>query len=347
MDASRRVFIKQSLAAAGTLALYPLGCNSGHQRSSALPPGDAVPPGGFEPAYLGLERRGELERREQELWDIFSECHLCPRACGVNRLEGETGTCSSTARLKVASAGPHYGEESPLVGRGGSGTVFFSNCNLLCCFCQNWEINHRGDGRFIDHPELARIMLALQKRGCHNINLVTPTHLVPHIVKALRIAIAEGLRLPLVYNTGGYDNPEVVKRLDGIVDIYLPDFKYQDGALAARYSADASDYPQVAAAVIREMHRQVGELRVDERGIAQRGLIVRHLVMPHNIAGTDRFTRWIAEELSPTTYVNLMAQYRPEHRASEYPEIARRLTKEEWQQALRWASEAGLENLDG
>ncbi|MCP4660837.1 MAG: radical SAM protein [bacterium] len=296
---------------------------------------------------MGLERQGELERREEELWSMFAECHCCPRECGVNRLEGETGICSSTARLKVSSAGPHFGEEPPLVGLEGSGTVFFSNCNLLCCFCQNWEINHRGDGRYIDHPELARIMLALQKRGCHNINLVTPTHVVPHIVKALRIAIAEGLRLPLVYNTGGYDNLDVMKRLDGIVDIYLPDFKYQDGDLAARYSSEASDYPQVAAAVIKEMHRQVGELRVDERGIAERGLIVRHLVMPHNIAGTDRFTRWIAEELSTTTYVNLMAQYRPEHRAFEYPEIARRLTREEWRQALRWAREAGLGNLAG
>jgi putative pyruvate formate lyase activating enzyme len=246
----------------------------------------------------------------------------------------------------VASYHPHFGEERPLVGTGGSGTIFFSNCNLLCCFCQNWEINHRGDGRYLNHSDLAEMMLALQRRGCHNINLVTPTHVVPHIVKALRLAIPKGLSLPLVYNNGGYDNLDTIRKLDGIVDIYLPDFKYQDGKLAAKYSSRALDYPEVAAATIKEMHRQVGELQTDPDGTACRGLIIRHLVMPDNIAGTDRFVQWVAEELSLSTRVNLMAQYHPEHKAFDHPEIARRITQAEWRQALAWAKEAGLTHTD-
>jgi putative pyruvate formate lyase activating enzyme len=190
------------------------------------------------------------------------------------------------------------------------------------------------------------MMIGLERRGCHNINFVTPTHVVPHLVRSLRIAVQKGFRLPLVYNNGGYDSPDVIRMLDGIFDIYLPDFKYQDGTLAAKYSSGAADYPQFAAATIKEMHRQVGELAVDERGVARRGLIIRHLVMPRNIAGTDRFVRWVASELTPTTWVNLMAQYRPEHKAFKYAEISRRITAEEWHQALLWASEAGLKNLD-
>jgi putative pyruvate formate lyase activating enzyme len=189
-------------------------------------------------------------------------------------------------------------------------------------------------------------MLSLQARGCHNINLVTPTHMVPHIVRALRIAVARGLRVPLVYNTGGYDKVEMIQKLDGIVDIYMPDFKFQDGELTRRYCAEASDYPEIAAAAIKEMHRQVGVLRRDERGVAERGVILRHLVMPNNLAGTDRFVRWVAEELSPDTYVNIMAQYRPCHEAFDYPEIARSLTREEWKQAVGWAKDSGLTNLD-
>ena len=331
MAPSRRRFLHDSLAAVGGLALPVTS-----QASPARP----------EPSYLRLAREGRLKKIEKDLWDILGACRLCPRACGADRLRGARGTCSSTARLKVASHGPHFGEERPLVGRGGSGTIFFSNCNLLCCFCQNWEINHRGDGRYISEVELADKMLDLQERGCHNINLVTPTHVVPHIVKALRTAVDRGLRLPLVYNTGGYDSLDVIRALDGVVDIYLPDFKYQDGALAAKYSSGAEDYPEVAAAVIREMHRQVGTLKVDERGVAMRGLIIRHLVMPQNIAGTDRFVRWVARELTTDTYVNIMAQYRPEHRAGDYPELSRRITPAEWGQALAWAHAAGLTNLD-
>jgi putative pyruvate formate lyase activating enzyme len=327
---SRRRFLREAAVAASGLAL-PLPGADGAER--------------FEPSYLRLAREGRLKKIEKDLWDILGACRLCPRACGADRLRGARGTCSSTARLTVASHGPHFGEERPLVGRGGSGTIFFSHCNLLCCFCQNWEINHRGDGRFITEADLARMMLDLQERGCHNINLVTPTHVVPHIVRALREAVDRGLRLPLVYNTGGYDSPDVIRALDGVIDIYLPDFKYQDGALAAKYSSGAADYPQVAAAVIKEMHRQVGVLKVDTRGVATRGLIIRHLVMPQNIAGTDRFVKWVARELTTGSYVNIMPQYRPEHLAGEYPELARRVSAQEWGLALAWAHAAGLTNL--
>ncbi len=300
-----------------------------------------------EPAYARLEREGELARREEALWDLYASCRLCPRRCGVNRLEGKTGVCRATSEPKVASAFPHFGEEAPLVGRGGSGTVFFSSCNLLCVFCQNWEINHRGDGRPVGAEALAETMLGLERGGCHNVNLVTPTHVVPAVVRAVRLAARKGLRLPLVFNTGGYDSLEVVRLLDGVVDIYLPDFKYTDPEKAAVYSFEARDYPEVAAEVIREMYRQVGDLEVDERGVARRGLIVRHLVMPGNVAGTDRFVRWVASELSVDTVVNLMAQYRPEHRAREYPAISRRLTAEEWGQAVEWARAAGLKRIEG
>jgi putative pyruvate formate lyase activating enzyme len=292
--------------------------------------------------YLHLEQSGELARREAQLRAIYESCRLCPRACGVNRLRGKTGVCGLPARLKIASSHPHFGEERPLVGRGGSGTIFFSHCNLLCEFCQNWPINHRGDGVWHSDRDCARLMIALQDQGCHNINLVTPSHCVPSIVSALRVAIGRGLRLPLVYNCSGYEPVEVLRLLDGIVDIYLPDFKFTDPEAAARIARGVSDYPQVARAAIREMHRQVGPLTVDENGIAFRGLLVRHLVLPNNQAGTDRFVEWMAEDLGPDTSINIMGQYRPEHRASQFPEIARRVTRAEYRQALDWARQAGL-----
>lgn len=330
MGPSRRRFLHDSLATVGGLALVA------GRAAGAAHPGDS------EPSYLRLARQGRLREVARELREVLAACRLCPRSCGVDRRKGKTGVCSSTARLKVASHGPHFGEERPLVGSGGSGTIFFSNCNLLCCYCQNWEINHRGDGRVVGEMDVADMMLDLQRKGCHNVNLVTPTHVAPQIVGALCCAVDRGFRLPLVYNTGGYDSLDVIRALDGIVDIYLPDFKYQDGALAAKYSSGATDYPEVAAAAIKEMHRQVGTLTVDRRGIATRGLIIRHLVLPHNIAGTDRFVRWVATELSPDTCVNIMRQYRPEHRARDYPELSRRLTSEEWDQAVAWARAAGL-----
>jgi putative pyruvate formate lyase activating enzyme len=298
--------------------------------------------GRFESAYLRAESEGRLKILEGELWEIFQNCRLCPRMCSVNRLKGNSGFCSANARLKVASYGPHFGEERPLVGNGGSGTIFFSNCSLLCCFCQNWPINHCGDGSYVTHEDLADMMLSLQRRGCHNINLVTPTHAIPHIVKALRLAIPRGLVLPLVYNSSGYDSVEVIRKLEGIIDIYLPDFKYQDRGLAAKYSSGAADYPEIAAAAIKEMHEQVGELQVDSNGTACRGLIIRHLVLPGNIAGTDRFAQWVAKELTPATCVNLMAQYRPQHKAFDWPELSRPITGQEWRQARAWASASGL-----
>jgi putative pyruvate formate lyase activating enzyme len=357
VDPSRRQLIQDLLLAAGGSLLLPAGvaCRETSARERGKGGYGARPPrvskGRFEPGYLALERSGRLARIERRLWRMYDACRCCPRACKKKRSWGQVGECKCTSRLKVNSAGPHMGEERPLVGRNGSGTIFFSRCNLLCVFCQNWEVNHRGDGRYVTHEGLADTMLGLQKLGCHNINLVTPTHVVPNIVKALRIAIRKGLRLPLVYNTGGYDSLQVIRLLEGVVDIYMPDFKWQDGQLAARYAHKCKDYPRVAAAVIKEMHRQVGELTVDGRGVARRGLIVRHLVMPHNIAGTDRFVRWVAKELSPETFVNLMDQYRPAHLArrqpKRYPKIARRLTNEEWLQAVTWAQQAGLAHWRG
>jgi putative pyruvate formate lyase activating enzyme len=248
--------------------------------------------------------------------------------------------------VTVYAAQPHFGEEVSLVGNGGSGTIFFSHCNLRCVFCQNWPIAHKGKGKSIDDEELAGLMLKLQEIGCHNINLVTPTHVMPHILNATRIAFRKGLRLPLVYNTSGYERAEIIEMLDGIVDIYLPDLKYMDGEEAARYSSGASDYPEFAQKAIAEMNRQVGEHTTDERGIARRGLMIRHLVMPNRIAGTREFTRWVARTLSPTTYVNIMAQYHVDYRAAEYERIARAITAEEFLEAMDWAEEAGLTNLD-
>jgi putative pyruvate formate lyase activating enzyme len=336
-DATRRLFFVESLLAAGML------------ESCAAPAGVTGPVirrKDFRAAYLEAERSGLLAARAKELYAIYKSCRLCPRQCGVNRLKGELGVCRSTSRVKIYSMHPHFGEERPLVGRGGSGTIFFSNCNLRCCFCQNWEIAHRGDGQLRTDDELAQLMVSAQQMGCHNINLVTPTHYLPNIVNALRTAIARGLTVPLVYNCGGYEPVEIIKLLDGIVDIYLPDFKYTDTAMAEKYSSGAAGYPERAAESIAEMHRQVGELTVDEKGIAVRGLIIRHLVLPNNIAGTDKFVRWVAEKLTRSTYVNIMAQYRPEHLARQYPELARRITTEEFARAIGWARAAGLTRLD-
>ncbi len=301
---------------------------------------------GWEPAYLQLYRSGELERRVAAFSAMYRSCRLCPRQCGVDRKAGERGICRGTARVRIAASHPHFGEERTLVGRYGSGTIFFSRCSLLCEFCQNWEINHRGDGLDTRDEGLARTMIDLQKRGCHNINVVTPSHYAPNIVAAVAAAIPLGLRIPIVWNCGGYESLEAVKLLDGIVDIYLPDFKYSDGNAAAKFSRGAADYPEAAAAAIEEMHRQVGDLVTDEDGIAFRGLLIRHLVLPDNLAGTDKFVRWVATNLGQSTCVNIMGQYRPEHRAYKYPEISRRTTKKEHAQATAWARDAGIRVLN-
>jgi len=299
----------------------------------------------WKPAYLSLSS-GELTARAREFSAIYESCRLCPRACGVNRKKGEKGVCRAGTRVRVSGAHPHFGEERVLVGRGGSGTIFFSHCNLLCVFCQNYNISHGGEGDSIDDSALAGMMIQLQRIGCENINLVTPTHVVPNIVSALPEAVARGLRLPLVYNCSGYEPVEIIRRLEGIVDIYLPDFKFMDGSVAGRLTRGAADYREAAASSILEMKRQVGELTVDEKGIALRGLMIRHLVMPENLAGTDKFVKWVASELGPATYVNIMGQYRPEYKAREIPELRRRITRGEYEQALNWARQAGLTNLD-
>ena len=336
---SRRKFVKGCLTFAGCMTFKSdLSAKSVNKRDVA------EAKNALEPGYVALERSGELQQREQRLWAQLERCNLCPRSCGVNRLRGNQGRCSSAETFKVSSHGPHFGEEAPFVGRRGSGTIFFSNCNLLCNFCQNWQTNHRGDGRQTNHAALARMMIALQRRGCHNINLVTPTHLIPHIVRAIRLAVADGLRLPLLYNTSGYDSVEVIQLLDGIVDIYLPDFKFQDAEIAAKIADGATDYPKHTAAAIKEMHRQVGTLRIVD-GVAQRGILIRHLVLPENIAGTDNFVKWTASELGTDTHINIMSQYAPQYRAHEFPPLSRRLNREEMAQAMRWAQEAGLRNF--
>lgn len=268
------------------------------------------------PAYQDLLASGELARRVEAAERVMDACRLCPRECGSSRLRRERGACGVGDAAVVSSVGPHFGEEAPLVGRGGSGTIFFAHCNLCCVFCQNYEISQRGEGRAVSPEEVARMMRELQRAGCHNINLVTPTHQVPQILHGLLLAAAGGLTLPVVYNCGGYESLETLRLLDGIVDIYMPDFKYADAEVAERYSG-VPGYPAAAEAAIREMHRQVGDLALDRRGVAIRGLLVRHLVLPNGLAGTERVMRFLAG-LSPDTYVNVMAQYRPCYRAQEH-----------------------------
>ena len=340
MSATRRDFIKQFLAF-GAMLLVPgssMGTRAGNKTAANA--------GSWRPGYALLEEKGVLADRIDQAYALFENCELCPRRCGVNRMKGETGVCRATDQLVVYSRQPHFGEELPLVGNRGSGTIFFSNCNLRCVFCQNWPIAHEGRGRKVSDEQLADMMIELQGMGCHNINLVTPTHVMPNILNATRIALKKGLRLPICYNTGGYERTECIRMLDGIVDLYLPDLKFMDPEEAGRYAGTAGDYPEKARAAITEMHRQVGDTVVDPRSTATRGLMVRHLVMPNRVAGTKDFVRWAAENLSTDTYVNIMSQYRVEHRAFEYPEIARAITPEEFVAAIDWAKAAGLENLD-
>jgi len=306
------------------------------------------PPSGaaFEPGYAGLQATGELKRRGQTLWESMRQCRLCPRECGARRLDGEAGFCGASSRLAIASYHPHFGEERPLVGRGGSGTVFFTHCSLRCVFCINWEISQGGDGSPASVESLAEMMLRLQARGCHNINIVTPTHYAAHLLLALDLAAARGLRVPLVYNTHGWERLEILRLLDGVVDIYLPDFKYSDPQMAARYSSGADTYPEVTRVALIEMNRQVGVARPAADGLMYRGLMIRHLVMPNDVSGSKQVFEWIAASLPKDTYVNVMSQYRPMHRASEYPAIARPLLRREYEQAVGWARAAGLTNLD-
>lgn len=272
---------------------------------------------------------------------LLEHCTICPRKCGVNRLKGELGYCQTGKEAIVSSYGPHFGEEPELVGTNGSGTIFFSFCNLNCIFCQNYDISQLGCGRNVTTNELAEIMLKLQKMGCHNINLVSPTHIVPQFLQALSIGRDKGLHLPIVYNSGGYDDVETLMLLEGVIDIYMPDAKYGSNEMGEKYS-NVISYWEINKLALKEMHRQVGDLIVDKNGIAQRGLLVRHLVLPNRIANSFEVLKFIAEEISINTYVNIMEQYRPCYKANRYPELARRINEKEYFEVVDYAKKLGL-----
>jgi putative pyruvate formate lyase activating enzyme len=298
----------------------------------------------FEPAYLTLLRSGELKHRVQAVYERLHDCDFCGRECRVDRYE-KLGTCRTGVRALVSSYGPHMGEEDPLRGFRGSGTIFFAWCNLNCQYCQNYDISQLGRGEEAEPEEIASMMLALQDRGCHNINVVSPTHVAAPILAALLIAAEAGLRLPLVWNTGGYDSLTMLALLDGVVDIYMPDMKYADEETARKYSK-IRHYPAVNQAAVKEMYRQVGDLTLDENGVALRGLLVRHLVLPEGLAGTPEIARFLAEEVSRDTYINVMDQYRPCYKAAELGPLSRSLTRTEHEQAVQQAREAGLHRFD-
>jgi putative pyruvate formate lyase activating enzyme len=296
------------------------------------------------PGYLRLLQTGELAERVKIAYERMADCDLCGWECRVDRRE-RTGACKTGMEAIIASYGAHHGEEDPLRGWRGSGTIFFSWCNLRCQFCQNNDISQLGHGRAITPEQLAVLMLELQEQGCHNINFVSPSHVVAPILSATLVAVQAGLRLPLVYNTGGYDSPTALALLDGVVDIYMPDIKYADARLAKKYSK-IPDYPRINQTAIKEMHRQVGDLVLDDQGIAQRGLLVRHLVMPNDLAGTAELARFLAQEVSINTYINVMSQYRPCYRAERYPELNRPPSHQELEDAHRAVQKAGLHRLD-
>jgi putative pyruvate formate lyase activating enzyme len=298
----------------------------------------------FEPAYLSLLRSGELSKRAKTASEHLKACDLCARYCGVDRNEKD-GACKTGVKARVASFNPHHGEENPLRGWRGSGTIFFSRCNLRCQYCQNYDISQRATGDEIEPEELAVIMLWLQKAGCHNINFVSPSHVVSQILEALVIAAENGLRIPLVYNTGGFDSLEALEILDGVIDIYMPDMKYSDSKIARRMSK-IGNYFGVNKNAVKEMHRQVGDLILDEQGIAQRGLLIRHLVLPRGMAGSAKILRFLAEEISPNTYINIMAQYRPAFRAMDFPPFDQSPTRKEYTRVLDLAEKYGLHRLD-
>jgi len=299
-----------------------------------------------EPAYLALDRTGELRARAARAWERLADCDLCARYCHCDRLKGISGAgCRTGEKARVHEFGPHHGEEDPLRGTRGSGTIFFSWCNLRCDFCQNWTISQRGDGAEVSAEELAAQMLGLQDAGCHNVNLVSPSHVVAQLLAALGIAAGRGLAIPLVFNTGGYDSLEALRLLDGVVDIYMPDMKYADPPVA-RCTSHVPDYPEVNRAAVKEMHRQVGDLVLDDDGIAVSGLLVRHLVLPNGLAGTDKVFEFLAREISTNTYVNLMDQYHPCYKADGIEPLARPLRRSEWNEALSLAARNGLRRLD-
>lgn len=299
----------------------------------------------YAPKYIDTYNSGKLTKIKSSLIREFSSCQLCPRNCQVNRLEGETGICKTGRKAEVSSYNAHFGEESCLVGTNGSGTIFFTHCNLLCTFCQNYEISHQGRGIEMSDEGIASIILELQAKGCHNINFVTPSHVIPQIVSAVDIACKKGLNIPLVYNSGGYDSVESLKYLDGIIDIYMPDFKFSRTDTAIE-TCDAPDYFEVAKSAIKEMHRQVGDLEFDERGIAKRGLLIRHLVMPKDAAGSENIMEFLAEEISKDTFINIMEQYYPCGRIDQKSSLGRSITYQEYRSAVHLAISKGLHRFD-
>jgi putative pyruvate formate lyase activating enzyme len=299
----------------------------------------------FAPAYLKSYEEGLFPEIIQKAHHLLEACSVCPRVCGVDRAHDELGFCEAGYLPEVSSYSPHFGEESPLVGDHGSGTIFFAHCNLGCLFCQNYSISHLGQGSKISVQQLAKVMVGLQGRGCHNINFVSPTHFVPQILRALPRAIEMGLSVPLVYNTGGYDSVETLRLLDGVFDIYMPDFKYSQGKFSKKYS-QAPDYPLIAKRALKEMFHQVGDLQIDEHGIALRGLLVRHLVLPDGLAGTKDVMRFLAEKISKNTYVNIMDQYYPCGNIPLDSPLRRRITSKEYSQAIAIAKEEGITRLD-
>lgn len=299
----------------------------------------------FVPSYQKILNNKELASRVAEAYEHLSICDVCAWECPVDRRAGKIGVCRTGINAKVSSYGPHMGEEDPLRGWRGSGTIFFTRCNLRCQYCQNHDISQTDNGEEAEPEAIASMMVELQSRGCHNINFVSPSHVVPQIMAAVLIAAQAGLRIPLVYNTGGYDSMAMLKLLDGVIDIYMPDMKYSDSLTARRFSK-IRNYPQINQAAVKEMHRQVGDLRVDDRGVAQRGLLVRHLVLPDGIAGTNKIAKFLSDEISPDTYLNLMDQFRPAYKAHQYPKLNRRLTSQEYQTAVKTVLATGLHRLD-
>ena len=299
----------------------------------------------FEPAYIKTFEKGLLQEKIKIAHNLLRPCNLCPRKCRVDRLSGETGVCKTAQQAWVSSYNPHFGEEAPLVGKHGSGTIFFTHCNLMCLFCQNFDISHEGCGQKVSNEELAAIMLALQQQKCHNINFVTPSHVVPQILAALEIAVQQGLCVPLVYNSGGYDLPSTLRLLEGVFDIYMPDFKFWDPQVAEN-ACQAADYAKVACMALKEMHRQVGDLITDDAGVARQGLLIRHLVLPGGMAGTRKIMRFIAREISTRSYVNIMSQYRPCGRAAEISGLNAFLSPADYRTALQEAKEEGITRLD-
>lgn len=299
----------------------------------------------FRPVYLKTYENGEFEKKINLAFQKLENCSICPRNCGANRLKSEKGICSSGYLPKVSSFSPHYGEEQPLVGHRGSGTIFLTHCNLGCSFCQNYDISHGGMGTEMSFEQFAKIILKLQTLGCHNVNFVSPTHFVPQILKAVFLAIEKGLSVPLVYNTGGYDSVETIRLLDGVFDIYMPDYKFTDTETAERFSK-AADYPEIVKKALKEMFRQVGDLTMNPEGIAFRGLLVRHLVLPDGLAGTEEAMFFLAKNISPNTYVNIMDQYYPCGNVSSKSAIGRRISRDEFNAAVAAARAAGITRLD-